>query len=208
MAPGRPRRLVATLARERGRQVFLHQPMEPVGQPPGDAAPELLRVGMDPALAGGRAGRKPAAGAYVEGVNNHMGSRFTSDPASARALCATLRRLRPDILVLDSLTHAASVLYDEARRQGLAARRRALFLDDENGRHDKAAVLNALDRGLELAREHGAGRRHPAPPARPPWRRWPPGPGLSGPGDVDIAPLAPWPDNTNGGASALFTEIP
>ncbi len=197
---------VATLARERGRQVFLHQPMEPVGHAPGDAAPELLRVGMDPARLEEELAESLRLVPYVEGVNNHMGSRFTSDPASARALCATLRRLRPDILVLDSLTHAASVLYDEARRQGLAARRRALFLDDENGRHDKAAVLNALDRGLELAREHGAAVviGHPRPATLAALAAWT---GYRA-GDVDIAPLAPWPDNTNGGASALFTEIP
>lgn len=197
---------VATLAHERGRQVFLHQPMEPVGRAPGDAAPELLRVGMDPARLEEVLAESLRLVPYVEGVNNHMGSRFTSDPASARALCAILRRLRPDILVLDSLTHAASVLYDEARRQGLAARRRALFLDDENGLHDKAAVLNALDRGLELAREHGTAVviGHPRPATLAALAAWT---GYRA-GDVDIAPLAPWPDNTNGGTSALLTEIP
>lgn len=195
---------VATLARERGRQVFLHQPMQPLGHAPGDDAPELLRVGMDPALLEERLSESLHLVPYAEGINNHMGSRFTSDPASVRALCEALCRLRPDILVLDSLTHSGSVLYDEARRQGLAARRRTLFLDDENGPDDKAAVLGALDRGLRIARGHGAAIviGHPRPAtlaALAAWNGW-------RTGDVDIAPLAPRPDNSNGGPSAPSEE--
>lgn len=184
---------IATLAREYGRQVLVHQPMEPLGPAPGDDTPDLLRAGMNAARLEVVLAENLRLVPYAEGLNNHMGSRFTSDPASVRELCAALRRLRPDILVLDSLTHAASVLYDEARRQGFAVRRRALFLDDESGRHDKAAVLRVLDSGLALARERGAAVviGHPRSATLAALAAW------SGyrAGDVDIVPLAPWPDN-------------
>ncbi|MCH5276468.1 MAG: divergent polysaccharide deacetylase family protein [Desulfovibrionaceae bacterium] len=197
---------VATLAREHGRQVFLHQPMQPLGHAPGDDASELLRVGMEAALVEKVLGESLRLVPYAEGINNHMGSRFTSDPASVRVLCEVLRRLRPDILVLDSLTHSGSVLYDEARRHGFAARRRTLFLDDEHGPDDKAAVLQGLDRGLRMARRHGSAIviGHPRPAtlaALAAWTGW-------RAGDVDIAPLTLWPANSNGGSSAPSKETP
>lgn len=197
---------VATLAREARRQVFVHQPMEPVGHAPGDANPDVLTVDMDRAALAANVAESLRLVPYAEGINNHMGSRFTSDHASVRVFCEEIRRLRPDILVLDSLTLGASVLYDEARRQGLAAFRRTLFLDDEQERHNKAAVLKVLDQGLNLARQHGRavviGHPHPATLAA--LAAW------SGyrAGDVHIAPLAFGPDNTNGGPSAPHTETP
>lgn len=196
----------ATLAREAGRQVFVHQPMEPMGHAPGDANQDVLTVGMNREALAENLAESLRLVPYAEGINNHMGSRFTSDEASARVFCEETRRLRPDILVLDSLTLGASVLYDEARRQGLTAYRRTLFLDDEQERHDKAAVLKVLDHGLELARQHGQavviGHPHPATlAALTAWKGY-------RTEDVHIAPLAFGPAHTNGGPSAPHTEIP
>ena len=159
---------VATLARERGRQVFLHQPMEPVGHAPGDAAPELLRVGMDPARLEEELAESLRLVPYVEGVNNHMGSRFTSDPASAQRYarpCAVCDRTFWD---WPARRHAASVLYDEARRTG-ACRPAASSVSGAStrtGRHDKAAGAERPgSRSGAGARTRG-GRRH-RPPPRP-----------------------------------------
>ena len=67
-------------------------------------------MGMDPARLEEELAESLRLVPYVEGVNNHMGSRFTSDPASARALCATLRRLRPDILGISAESRGEALL--------------------------------------------------------------------------------------------------
>jgi polysaccharide deacetylase 2 family uncharacterized protein YibQ len=179
----------ATLARENGRQVFLHQPMEADHANPRQIRSETLRVGVprDELSEGLRDSLSQVP--YAAGVNNHMGSRFTSDRASARAFCEELRLLRPDFLVLDSLTHGASVLYDEAREQGFAAFRRDVFLDDESGDHSKSAVLERLDRGLSLARRQGRAIviGHPRPATLEALASWQ---GYRN-GDVRIVPLTP-----------------
>lgn len=192
----------ATLARERGRQVFLHQPMQPLNAGEGSAGDDALTTDMSVEAMAFRLAGAFRLVPYAEGINNHMGSRFTSDPASVRRFCAVLRETRPDVLVLDSLTHGGSVLYDEAREQGFAAFRRALFLDDVRG---KASILNELNHGLTLARKHGQAVviGHPRPDTLAALAAWQ---GYRQ-ADVSIGPLAR-PDNTNGGSAAPATEIP
>jgi polysaccharide deacetylase 2 family uncharacterized protein YibQ len=194
----------ATLAREKGRQVFLHQPMEADSARSGQIRSETMRVGISRPEAS--AGIRDSLGQvpYAAGVNNHMGSRFTSDRASVRVFCEELRRLRPDFLVLDSLTHGASVLYDEAQRQGFAAFRRDAFLDDETGEHSKPAVLRQLDQGLRLARAQGQAIviGHPRPATLEALAVWQ---GYRT-GDVQIVSLTAPP--STGGSPAIHTETP
>jgi len=65
---------------------------------------------------------------YVAGVNNHMGSRATRDPALMDEVMKTLAAHR--LYFIDSRTTAASVALDAARRQHLPAFYRTVFLDD------------------------------------------------------------------------------
>src|SRR3546814_3138662 len=64
---------------------------------------------------------------YV-GVNNHMGSRFTRDKDRMAEVMAALRKRQ--VFWLDSLSGPGSVGTEEARRAGLDAVERDLFLDD------------------------------------------------------------------------------
>lgn len=193
---------VATLAHEKGRQVFLHQPMQPVqaGENMGQGG---LRVTMTASEVASILRSNLRLVPNVTGINNHMGSRFTSARSAVRLFCQHLREIRPDIVVLDSLTHGASVLYDEALAQGFFAFRRALFLDDVRG---KDAILKELDHGMELARRNGQAIviGHPRPDTLAALLAWQ---GYLA-RDVAIVPLAPRPDNTNGGFSATNTELP
>lgn len=65
-------------ARAQGHEIFLHLPMEPVGTE--DPGPNAILVGLEPNEFSRRLAwafdRVPGA----TGVNNHMGSRATSDP--------------------------------------------------------------------------------------------------------------------------------
>jgi len=69
-----------------------------------------------------------AAVPYVAGVNNHMGSRATQDAALMADVMKTLADHR--LYFIDSRTTAASLALEAARRQGLPAFYRTVFLDN------------------------------------------------------------------------------
>jgi polysaccharide deacetylase 2 family uncharacterized protein YibQ len=83
---------------------------------------------------------------HAEGLNNHMGSRFTSRREDVRLFCEIVADA--GLFVLDSVTHPASVLYEEAHAAGIPAARRDAFLDAKPG---KAAALARLREASRLA---------------------------------------------------------
>lgn len=146
---------MAREARRNGHEVMVHLPMEPVGNAnPGPMAlsaglsPEEVRRRMEWALA-----RVPG----FAGVNNHMGSRLTTD---AQALAPAMRVLAErGIYFIDSRTTANSVAEAVARREGVASAARDVFLDHGGGAGGVRAALARLERiaaerGIALAIGH------------------------------------------------------
>jgi uncharacterized protein len=151
------REVVAELRRG-GEEILCHLPMEPRnGENPG---PGALRHAMtDGELAGAtRAALQAVPGAA--GVNNHMGSRLSSDERSMRAVLGVLAER--GLFFLDSRTAAESVGYRVAARLGIPAAERQVFLDRDP---DPEAIRAQFERLLALARERGAavaiGHPHP-----------------------------------------------
>ena len=64
---------------------------------------------------------------HAVGVNNHQGSRATSDVALMQALMPVLRER--GLFFIDSRTEAKTVAYDIAKRDGVRAASRKVFLD-------------------------------------------------------------------------------
>ena len=140
----------AETAHRAGREIIVHQPMEPLGYPsvrPGkdallvtmgkDTITRMVRTGLD---------RVP----HAVGLNNHMGSRFTQDRERVGAVLRVVEER--GLFVLDSLTHAKSVFYDEAERYDLKRLQRSVFLDVQA---EHRAVLAALQKTERLARLSG-----------------------------------------------------
>ena len=115
-------------AHRSGHEVMLHLPMEP--EPGAHASPGegAILVGMNAAEVHRVVQNDLASVPYVAGVNNHMGSRATKDAALMADVMKTLADHR--LYFIDSRTTAASMALDAARRQGLPAFYRAVFLDD------------------------------------------------------------------------------
>ncbi len=121
----------ATEATKKGFLVMLHLPMEPKGYPGPDKVPGKGAILMNTS-------QKDIAEIitqnlsnipYVQGVNNHMGSRLTEDE---EIMNLTLKELKKrDLFFVDSKTSDESVAYREARRLGLKCRERDVFLDNE-----------------------------------------------------------------------------
>ena len=94
------------------------------------------------------------------GVNNHMGSKFTSDKASMQAALAPIKKRH--LFFLDSMTSSTSVAFDTARALDIKTGRRDIFLDnDQNG----AKIKLQLEKLVQRARKNGSaiGIGHPYP---------------------------------------------
>jgi len=132
---------IADEAFRRGDQVMLHLPMEFEGN---SAKPEAveLRVGMDAGEVDRLLAQMLEAVPHAAGINNHEGSRATTDPALMADVMAVLRQR--DLFFIDSRTTAATVAYDAAQQAGVRAASRNVFLDDVETRE-------AIVRQIELA---------------------------------------------------------
>ncbi|MBW2096736.1 MAG: divergent polysaccharide deacetylase family protein [Deltaproteobacteria bacterium] len=140
-----------------GHEIMLHQPMEPYRHEldPGPGAvyisygdreiEEIVRENL---------AQIPEA----TGVNNHMGSRFTSCP---RKVIQALKVIKEsNLFFVDSLTSSHSKAYKMARRLHMRAAPRNIFLDHEP---DLATIRFQLRRLKAHALTYGAaiGIGHP-----------------------------------------------
>lgn len=136
--------------RDRGGDVILHLPLEPVGYPKDDPGPGALWVTMpaDKRATALRADWEAVPGRI--GLNNHMGSRFTADAAAMQGLAGELVAYAP--LFIDSLTVPHSSAARAMARQGIPALSRTHFLDDVVT-YDH--VSKSFDAALAYARRYG-----------------------------------------------------
>lgn len=160
----------ARLAHAAGREVLIHQPMEPMQAPYIDAGPGAITLAMPPERIRRTLAENLKRVPYASGMNNHMGSRFTQDPAVSALVCD--EAASAGLFILDSVTHPRTVLYDTARKRGLPAYRRAVFLDD--GPRTVRSVLRELRATEALAHKNGQAVAigHPHPETLAALRQW------------------------------------
>lgn len=137
-------------ARARGHELLVHVPMEPQDEAE-DPGPEALRAAAGAEVIRQRLGQGLSRFGGFVGINNHMGSRFTSDAGAMRVLMSVLKE--HGLMFLDSVTSERTVGRMTAREAGVPFVARDVFLDDRN---DAEAVARQLDRLEETARRNGA----------------------------------------------------
>ena len=141
---------VAAEAGRKGRELMLHLPMEPKGYPelnpgPGALLNRMCREEIR-ALVVRHLDQVPGA----RGVNNHMGSSFTEHEPGVAAMLEELRR--KGRFFVDSKTTGRSVAYPLARRMGVPAASRSVFLDNEP---TARSIGIQVERLLGIARHRG-----------------------------------------------------
>jgi uncharacterized protein len=151
---------IAQEAHRRGYQVMLHLPMESVANETAEA--QELRPGMSDVEVSNELSSMLGSVPYAAGVNNHQGSRATSDTQLMSELMPLLRSHH--LFFIDSRTTAATVAYDAAQAASVpCASRNVPFLDDVQ---DNSAIRHQLDLAVKDAREKGQaiaiGHPHPA----------------------------------------------
>ena len=132
-------------AHKAGKIVILHMPMDPATGPfawhPGLPMDELEKR-LDAAF---------KAVPYTSGINNHMGSRMTSQPQAMAWLMANLQQRHK--FFIDSRTSAQTIAAAEAQKIGLASASRDVFLDDVR---TEQAITTQLETAIKLAHKQGS----------------------------------------------------
>ncbi len=146
---------IAEEAHRRGYQVLLHLPMASTDGENDE--PIELQSGMDSRAVERTFAAMLESVPYAVGVNNHEGSRGTSDPTLMSELMPLLRERK--LFFVDSRTTAATVAETAAHNAGIPATSRNVFLDDEQSpgairKQFALAVRDAREKGSALAIGH------------------------------------------------------
>ena len=147
-AHGLPEQIEAAAAR--GHESMLHMPMQAHSTSTAQTGPDPLRVDLPPEVNTARLRAAIAAVPDVVGLNNHMGSVATLDPA----LMDIVAREASDhgMLFLDSVTVPHSVALARAEIAGVPAAARDVFIDNSA---DPATIAGQLAAIEAFALRHG-----------------------------------------------------
>ena len=141
----------------RGYEVMCHLPMEPMGAESPGANAILTSMGDDEIEQAVR--RNVAAIPFAKGVNNHMGSRATSN---RRVMETVIGALPQGMYFVDSRTAGGSVAESVAREKRVPTASRQVFLDDSNDPHQIRRQLTMLAQAA-ASRGTAIGIGHPRP---------------------------------------------
>lgn len=158
------------VARRNGHEIFLHMPMQPIGNAnPGRNA---LLVGMSAGDIRERVEWAIGRVGSAVGMNNHMGSRMTADASAMHVVMEVLRE--HGLMFVDSRTSGRSVAESVAAQEGLPHTARDVFLDHFPGH---AFVRQQLAELEGRARRGGTAVAigHPLPTTMDVLEEWIPG---------------------------------
>lgn len=142
----------AEIAQDRGKEVMLHLPMEPIGYPGPSKNPGPGAIMYDMGEADVRSAVRKALDSvpHVKGVNNHMGSRITPDLKRMTWILEEVKARR--CFFVDSRTEKDSVAFDLAEKLKIPAVQRKVFLDDDKSFTE---MERQWERALGIARKDG-----------------------------------------------------
>ena len=143
-------------AKEGGYMV--HFPMEAVNF--HDEEPDTLHVGDSEEKIASRIAQLKRLYPRARYMNNHTGSKFTSDTASMKKLLPLLKK--EGIIFVDSRTIGTTKIPQVSKENGLRYLGRDVFLDDQDG---VANIKKQIREVVALAKRHGSAIAigHPRP---------------------------------------------
>jgi len=142
---------VCSLAKRLQIELMLHLPMEPNGYPDrANPGPGALFVHLGPVQIKSTFIDDLQQVHGAVGINNHMGSRFTSDKESMGVLFDEIKK--KGLFFVDSLTTSKSVAKILAREKNIPYLQRHVFLDNVQ---EEKAILFQLQKAENVALRKG-----------------------------------------------------
>ncbi len=140
----------ARLLHERGFEIMVHIPMEPVDYPAIDPGPSALLLRDTRQSVEEKIWMMIHENPYAVGANNHMGSRATQDPEMMNWTMSVLRQA--GFYFIDSVTSPETCAFDYALREKLPAAQRDVFLDNVDS---YSAIDMQFEKLKQIARKRG-----------------------------------------------------
>ena len=149
---------IAHQLNQKGAELMLHLPMEPVEYPRINPGPGAILSEMSPDILIAQLKRDLVEVPNARGVNNHMGSRMTANEAQMNQIFSILKK--KDLFFIDSRTAPKSRCRAAARLLRLKFAARDVFLDNIQEHNYIKGQLKEL---VDLAEKHGTaiGIGHP-----------------------------------------------
>lgn len=145
------------IAFDSGKAVILHLPLEPKSKK-WDPGPGTMYLTDSPEIVKEKLLKSLKEVPHAVGINNHMGSLYTSDIEAMRYLMTLLQGR--DLFFIDSFTSASSHGLQAAEESGIMTARRNVFLDNDL---DVEKICNQIDKLVSVAEKQGVaiGIGHP-----------------------------------------------
>jgi polysaccharide deacetylase 2 family uncharacterized protein YibQ len=150
----------ANISKENNLEVILHLPLESINNDDRNNIEGMIYSGMSDEDVIKTVKRNLSQVPYIQGVNNHMGSRIT---ANSRLMEIILELLKErNLFFIDSRTTGSSVAYNVAQSLGIPSAYRHVFLD---GELDEDYIKGQLLELFKQAQRNGfaLGICHPTP---------------------------------------------
>ena len=149
---------IAQQAKEKGSELMLHLPMEPLEYPSIKPGPGGLLTTMAPDDLIAQLEKNIKAVPGIKGVNNHMGSKMTANSTQMYQIFSVLKS--KNLYFIDSLTSPKSVGESSARLFKVRFEERDVFLDHVQ---DPDFVRGQIELLMRIAEKYGTsvGIGHP-----------------------------------------------
>ncbi len=139
-------KIIAEQVTKAGYEVILHQPMEPMDYPRINMGKRAILMKMGKQQIREMLEKNIRDVPYINGVNNHMGSRLTEDAEKMQEIMNILKEHH--LFFVDSKTSQKSVAYQTAKKTGIKSAYNQVFLDNQD---DLGYIKKQLDTLAALA---------------------------------------------------------
>ncbi|CCH47750.1 divergent polysaccharide deacetylase family protein [Pseudodesulfovibrio piezophilus] len=162
-------RQAVKLIRETQHDLIIHFPMEPMGYPKYNPGEDALFVTMSASEIRAQIALNLSQIPEAIGVNNHMGSRFTSDKKGMKIALSEFKQ--KGLFFLDSLTTSQSVAKSIASEVGIPFYERDVFIDNIK---NIDAIIHQLKKAekVTLKQGHSIVIGHPYPQTLAALQKW------------------------------------
>ncbi|MCD6156281.1 MAG: divergent polysaccharide deacetylase family protein [Candidatus Atribacteria bacterium] len=142
---------LSRLAREKGKEVLIHFPMEAQDPEQNKGEDFMLREEATEEVIEDMLERAFDCVVFARGLNNHKGSLATANPQLMQRFFSVFSK-RKGVYFVDSLTSPDSVACKVALEYGVPCISRDVFID---GVYEEGYILNKLHEAAALARKRG-----------------------------------------------------